>query len=214
MQQLVSLITNHQPTNLSSTPLPARSTLQIYAYNFDKPGPNPSTSQFTQLVWSNTTRIGCAASTTCSWSIVLCYYEPAGNDVLSDWSAQVKPASLASPPAGAAASGGSNDGQPLITMQAVSKPVPPPDFPRAFSALTDDPLPSRGLPFTPEAQRGPTSAAVLSPALQEGLERTNALRCVQRSLWAAGWSMCMKRRSLNAIAPTQGASSGGSAHLG
>jgi hypothetical protein len=142
---------------------------QIFSYDFANPGPTAAASRFTQLVWLDTKKIGCARSTTCSWPTYVCYFEPAGNEPSVDWSTQVLPATKRP-------SGHESAESQLIAVQGVDRPATPPDFPRAFWARTDEPLPSGGAPFSaPKAQRA-RSAAVLSPPLQQALERTNTLR--------------------------------------
>lgn len=51
---------------------------QINQYNFAAPGFNPASGMFTQIVWADTQKIGCAVSSGCSLSTVVCQYYPAG----------------------------------------------------------------------------------------------------------------------------------------
>jgi hypothetical protein len=47
---------------------------------------------FTQLVWKDTTKMGCALNMRCSMAPYVCQYAPAGNVMGIDWSKQVLPA--------------------------------------------------------------------------------------------------------------------------
>jgi hypothetical protein len=47
---------------------------------------------FTQLVWKDTTNLGCGLNTRCGMAIYVCQYAPAGNVMGIDWSKQVMPA--------------------------------------------------------------------------------------------------------------------------
>lgn len=57
-------------------------------YNYESPGlaSNPGTGHFTQVVWANTSRVGCGVS----GSFVVCQYQPAGN-VLGNFAGNVLP---------------------------------------------------------------------------------------------------------------------------
>lgn len=49
------------------------------AYNYDAPGFSEATGHFTQLVWKDTTRVGCAVGTGNVDTVVVCDYSPPGN---------------------------------------------------------------------------------------------------------------------------------------
>lgn len=54
---------------------------EVSKYNFDSPGFNSETGHFTQVVWKNTSSIGCGA-TYCpnlGFNVYVCEYEPRGN---------------------------------------------------------------------------------------------------------------------------------------
>jgi hypothetical protein len=59
-------------------PLHNELRLQVKDYDFSNPGWNPSTGHFTALVWRDTTRLGCAVNTQCSWATYVCQYGPPG----------------------------------------------------------------------------------------------------------------------------------------
>ena len=53
---------------------------QIFNYNFDSPGFNPETKNFTQLVWSSSRRVGIGkADDGNGFTVVVARYEPVGN---------------------------------------------------------------------------------------------------------------------------------------
>jgi hypothetical protein len=58
--------------------------LQVKEYDFSNPGWNPSTGHFTALVWRDTTRLGCAVNTQCSWPTYVCQYGPPGARTAGD----------------------------------------------------------------------------------------------------------------------------------
>jgi hypothetical protein len=51
---------------------------QVSAYNFAAPGFYPSAAQFSQLVWADSERLGCAVAAGCSMPTFVCNYYPAG----------------------------------------------------------------------------------------------------------------------------------------
>lgn len=53
---------------------------QIFNYNFDGPGFNPETKNFTQLVWNSSRRVGIGkADDGNGFTVVVARYEPVGN---------------------------------------------------------------------------------------------------------------------------------------
>jgi len=48
-------------------------------YNYDSPGYNGGTGHFTQVVWKDTTKIGCGYKNCGDGCYVVCQYNPAGN---------------------------------------------------------------------------------------------------------------------------------------
>jgi hypothetical protein len=44
---------------------------------------------FTQLVWRDSTRMGCAVNTRCTWGVYVCQFKQPGNVIGADWSRQV-----------------------------------------------------------------------------------------------------------------------------
>ncbi len=84
-------------------------------YDYNNPGFSSATGHFTQVVWKNTTQIGCGCRHDCSgtWqSVCVCQYNPPGN-IIGQFAANVLPPSstkpgaptLASPADGAAVAG-------------------------------------------------------------------------------------------------------------
>ncbi|KAK3846951.1 MAG: CAP domain-containing protein [Linnemannia gamsii] len=57
---------------------------EVNQYNFDAPGFYSATGHFTQVVWKDTTSVGCAKRACPNWTIYICNYEPAGNIVTWD----------------------------------------------------------------------------------------------------------------------------------
>lgn len=166
---------------------PLAHPLQIDRYDFSRPGPSGQASQFAQIVWASTSRVGCAIAAACSWHTYVCRFSPpaggghagsaAGASAAApDWASEVRPPlpGFDSSKAGSQASG-------LILAHAVQRPQPPADLPRAHWARIGEPLASGGQPFSAAAQEAPLSAAVVAPSMQEALDRTNAYRWVQGS---------------------------------
>lgn len=60
---------------------------EISLYNFAAPGFSEATGHFSQVVWRDTTQVGCAyhACDTAYHTYVICSYSPAGNVINSDW---------------------------------------------------------------------------------------------------------------------------------
>jgi len=63
---------------------------EIKEYSFDRGGFSMNTGHFTQVVWRDTTEMGCAKATCRGMDIWVCNYNPAGN-VDGDYRANVKP---------------------------------------------------------------------------------------------------------------------------
>lgn len=106
---------------------------EVNQYNFGSPGWSANTGHFTQLVWKDTTRVGCAYTTRCTWPTYICQYAPAGNVIGSDWSQEVKPAGN---------DNGDNTGGPGSSSIG-APPVPPavsPNAPAAGSPPTAPPV--------------------------------------------------------------------------
>ena len=85
-------------------------------YNYDSPGFSTATGHFTQVVWKDTTYLGCAVNTNCEWATYLCQYRAPGNVLSLNWTEQVlRPSALA----GLAAADDASD-------SAVTQPTPVP----------------------------------------------------------------------------------------
>ncbi len=52
--------------------------MQVSQYNFANGGFSGATGHFTQLVWKDTTRIGCGYNFGCSMKTYVCNYDPPG----------------------------------------------------------------------------------------------------------------------------------------
>lgn len=54
---------------------------EVSSYDFDHPSPYINTSHFTQIVWKDTSSIGCGFSfcPNINYYIYVCEYEPSGN---------------------------------------------------------------------------------------------------------------------------------------
>lgn len=64
---------------------------EVNSYYFNKPGWSVLAGHFSQMVWKDTTNIGCAVNHKCTWDTYICQYSPPGNVVSADWSTQVFP---------------------------------------------------------------------------------------------------------------------------
>lgn len=60
-------------------------------YNYGRGGFSSATGHFTQLVWRDTTRLGCAYNFSCGMKTYVCNYSPPGNVMGAGWSQQVPP---------------------------------------------------------------------------------------------------------------------------
>lgn len=65
---------------------------EFNSYNFNKPGWSILAGHFSQMVWKDTTRIGCAVNKACTWDTYICQYSPQGNAVTANWEQMVFPA--------------------------------------------------------------------------------------------------------------------------
>jgi uncharacterized protein YkwD len=63
---------------------------ELSKYDFKHPAFSMATGHFTQLVWSNTRRLGCASVTCNGMDVWVCNYDPPGN-VEGGYTANVKP---------------------------------------------------------------------------------------------------------------------------
>ncbi len=52
---------------------------EIKDYNFNNPGFSMGTGHFTQVVWKNTSKVGCAPATCNNGTLLVCNYSPPGN---------------------------------------------------------------------------------------------------------------------------------------
>jgi hypothetical protein len=70
---------------------PPTATTQIASYDFSRPGWVITAAAFTQLIWRDTKRIGCAVNAACRpASTYICHFSQAGNVIgRDDWSDQV-----------------------------------------------------------------------------------------------------------------------------
>lgn len=64
---------------------------QVNGYNFNNPGWSSSTGLFTQMVWKDTTAVGCYVNRNCAWAMYVCQYTPSGNLIGAgiDWNKEV-----------------------------------------------------------------------------------------------------------------------------
>lgn len=97
--------------------------LQVKLYDFFKPGWSSTTGHFTALVWTDTTKMGCASNPSCSRPTYVCQYQRPGNVIGVDWSTKVKPAKALSPTATAKAS---PSPPPLASLPVTPAAVPAP----------------------------------------------------------------------------------------
>ncbi|WIA37933.1 hypothetical protein OEZ86_001310 [Tetradesmus obliquus] len=142
---------------------------QVAAYNFAAPGFYPAAAQFSQLVWADSERVGCAVAAGCSMPTFVCNYYPAGNVVGRDWSSSVRAAAAALPKT---VVGGA---QPTAAVPKPSRPTP--GAARAFYARLGQPVANDGSPISrSSAPQQHAAAAVLSPELQAAVDRQNSLR--------------------------------------
>ena len=51
---------------------------EISYYDWAKPGWRESTGHFTQLIWDETTAVGCALNAACKQATFVCHYSPVG----------------------------------------------------------------------------------------------------------------------------------------
>lgn len=83
----------HTPTRSPRPPSPALARpavpRQVASYSFSNPGWSAATGHFTQLVWRDTTAVGCATNSRCSMATYICQYSPGGNVLGPKWGEQV-----------------------------------------------------------------------------------------------------------------------------
>jgi hypothetical protein len=51
---------------------------EVSSYSFSSPGWSGATGHFTQLVWKDTTKVGCGYNARCPMTTYVCQYSPAG----------------------------------------------------------------------------------------------------------------------------------------
>lgn len=55
---------------------------EVASYSYSNPGWSGATGHFTQLVWKDTTRVGCGYNARCAMATYVCQYAPAGERTL------------------------------------------------------------------------------------------------------------------------------------
>jgi hypothetical protein len=128
---------------------------EVASYNFANPGWSGATGHFTQVVWKDTTKLGCAINSGCpQWATYVCQYQIAGNLLSDDWPNQVLPASAA----------------PAAATPATLQPVAP------VAPRTPTPAPAPAQAPPPALAAVPTAVPGLAPELQAALDRHNMYR--------------------------------------
>ena len=146
---------------------------QVKDYNYDSPGFSTATGHFTQVVWKDTTYLGCAVNTNCEWATYLCQYRAPGNVLSLNWTEQVlRPSARVSVTTASCNGSGSTNMVPRHTP--VRAPASPSAAAPMSAALTK---PRRHDSTTNStAPRPPTSAALLSADATAALTRHNLYR--------------------------------------
>jgi hypothetical protein len=70
--------------------MPPNLARQVSGYDFSDPGWNANAGRFTQLVWRDSVRMGCAYNGACTWPVYVCHYRQPGNVIGADWAQQVQ----------------------------------------------------------------------------------------------------------------------------
>lgn len=71
---------------------------EVAYYNWADPGWRASTGHFTQLVWDDTARLGCALNAACKQATYVCHYSPVGARVAGAQSSRMGPVHRAGAP--------------------------------------------------------------------------------------------------------------------
>jgi hypothetical protein len=93
--------------------------VQVKDYNYDSPGFSPATGHFTQVVWKDTSYLGCAINSACDWPVYVCQYRSPGNVLGHNWTEQVPKLT------GTTASAESDSGSAVDQPTPVPAPVSP-----------------------------------------------------------------------------------------
>eukprot|EP00775_Hariotina_reticulata_P009864 gene9864-10022_t len=155
---------------------------EVDKYDYNNPGFTPNAGGFSQLVWADTQKIGCAVAAGCRLPVVACQYYPAGNVLNVDWTSKVRPAVLreagqskvpasSSPPKPA-----STAAAPATAVPTVGSSVSKTLDTLATEIVSSGAQTAKATNATAPAVPKPLAAAVPKPELQAALDKTNAYR--------------------------------------
>ncbi|KIY97556.1 Protein PRY1 [Monoraphidium neglectum] len=162
---------------------------EVVQYDFSDPGWNADAGHFTQLVWKDSSRMGCAVNLRCTWPVYVCQYIRPGNVIGADWAQQVLPAVAPTPAASAAI----EEWQPA----AATSPAP-----AAAAALVPAPAPAGAAGKRKRTTLPPTAAVVVNlmdPEVKAAFDLQNEMRAAHGAP-ALAWDASLANDAMSWLA--------------